>query len=355
MARFLVGTTGGVDSSVAAWMLQRGGHEIVGVTLLFYACANEARRVERAAALCEMLGVEHHVVDARADFARLVLEPYLEAWKQGRVPDLSSLATCGLLVPRLLELAGELGCDKAATGHYARIARADAVPAGAPALQLESPRDRFHDETYYLHRLEQGQMAGLEFPLAEMAKPVARREAMRAGLMPLAPLLDDRAPFFLDGGDAASWVEAAQGLADGEGPVVDLGRGGREVARHAGLFRYAIGQRCPEFSGENGQPLYVVAKDMVRGVLYVGPALYAGSERCLVADVRWTSVRPPAGKRSCRVKVDFTRNAFPAQIVVLDGGDVLVSFNEAVRGVECGADCVFYSDSLVLGGGHIAG
>ena len=355
MTRFLVGTTGGVDSSVAAWMLQRDGHELVGATLLFYACAREAERVERAAALCARLGVEHHVVDARAEFRRIVLEPFLKAWRVGQTPNAFSFATCALLVPRLLDLAGKLGCEKVATGHYARIEHAGASPARPLGLQLASPQDSFHDETYYLYRLTQGQMAHLDFPLSGTPKPVARRQAMRAGLMSLAPLLDDYAPFFLDGRDAASWAAEQLGDAGGEGPVVDLGRGEREVGRHEGLFRYALGQRCPEFSDGGGQVLYVVAKDMERKVLYVGPALYAGSERCLVTDVHWTSVEPPAKKRSCKAKVDFTRNAFPAQIVVLDGGDVLVSFNEAVRGVECGGDCVFYSDSLVLGGGRIVG
>jgi tRNA-uridine 2-sulfurtransferase len=401
LSRLLAGMTGGVDSSMAARLLQHDGHEVVGATLLLYPCPREEARVEAARGVCEKLGIEHVTVDARERFSRQVLAPFTEALRAGRVPNPYMLWTAPLLVSALLEQAQLLGCDGAATGHYAGIegkygagdAAADgtahggagaaaaggmdaavapdapvARAAGAGAgglgallpLRLVRAVDAFHDESYYLYSLGQDALVRLRFPLHAMAKPIARRMAMREGLMPLSPLLDDYDPFFLDGKPAYEWAREAAGVDDAPGPVVVLGAAeSAPQMRHGGLLRYEPGGKFPDARAADGGPLFVVAKDAASRTLYVGPAALSATESCLVDEVVWTSVEPPVQKagqtRSCKVKTSWGAKAVPAKLSFAGTGRVMVSFSEARRGVEPGATCVFYSDALVLGGGRIVG
>ncbi len=322
--------------------------------------------MEAARGVCEKLGIEHVLVDARERFTRLVVEPFTEACRAGRVANPYMLWTAPLLVPVLLEEAERLGCDAAATGHYAGIERdADADGAGAGAdsgllpLRLVRAADVFHDESYYLYQLGQDQLARLRFPLHATAKPVARQMAMREGLLPLAPLLDDYDPFFLDGMSARAWACGPGGIDDAPGPVVVLGAQGESGAMHDGLLRHAPGEVFEGLRGAGGEELFVVAKDAASRTLYVGPAALAAAETCLADDVVWTSVEPavrePGQTRSCRVKTAWDAKAVPAQLSFAGEGRVLVSFSEARRGIEPDGTCVFYSDALVLGGGRIAG
>lgn len=389
--------TGGVDSSMAARFLQRDGHELVGVTFLFHPCAREEARVEAACGVCGKLGIEHVVADERERFSAQVLKPFTEALRAGRVANPYMLWTAPLLVPALLEQARRLGCDGAATGHYAGIegavpggegdfagagggvagaagtgggSGADAMGAGGVAggaagagllpLRLVRAADAFHDESYYLYGLGQDVLARLRFPLHATAKPVARQMAMRAGLMPLAPLLDAYDPFFLDGKPAREWACETAGIDDAAGPVVVLGAAaGVPNMRHEGLLRYGVGEKFPDACGAGGEALFVVAKDAASRTLYVGTRAVAGAETCLVDEVVWTSVeapvREPGQVRSCKVKTSWDAKAVPAQLSFAGSGRVLASFPEARRGIEPGESCVFYSDALVLGGGRIVG
>ena len=376
MSRLLVGMTGGVDSSMAARFLQRDGHDVVGVTFLLYPCAREEARVEAARKVCEKLGIEHVVVDERERFSEQVVGPFTEALRAGRVANPYMLWTAPLLVPALLEQARRLGCDGAATGHYAGIERDDAgqadatgaagaagacgaAGAGLLPLRLVRAADVFHDESYYLYGLGQDALARLRFPLHATAKPVARQMAMREGLLPLAPLLDEYDPFFFDGKPAREWACEKAGIDDASGPVVVLGAADAPHMRHAGLLRYELGERFSDAQLAGAEALFVVAKDAATRTLYTGPAAVAGVETCLVDEVVWTSVeapvREPGQVRSCKVKTSWDAKAVPAQLSFAGVDRVLVSFPEARRGIEPGGTCVFYSDALVLGGGHIAG
>ncbi len=355
--------TGGVDSSMAARLLQRDGHDVVGATLLLYPCARETARVEAAREICGKLGIEHVVSDERGRFARQVLRSFVRALRAGRVADPYMLWTAPLLVPALFEQAQRLGCDGVATGHYAGIEHgADApVPDGAGLLpqRLVRAADVFHDESHYLYRLGQDALAHLRFPLHMTAKPVARQMAMREGLLPLAPLLDDYDPFFLDGKPAWEWAREKAGVEDAPGPVVVLGAKDAPGMRHEGLLRYRGGGKFSDAPKSGGEPLFVAAKDAASHTLYVGPAALAATESCLVDDVVWTSVEPPVRKpgqvRSCKAKTSRDAKPVPAQLSFAGPGRVLVSFSEPRRGIEPGGDCVFYSDALVLGGGRIVG
>ena len=373
MSRLLVGMTGGVDSSMAARFLQRDGHDVVGVTFLLYLCAREEARVEAARKVCKKLGIEHVVVDERERFSEQVVGPFTEALRAGRVANPYMLWTAPLLMPALLEQARRLGCDGAATGHYAGIERDDAgqadatgatgtagaAGAGLLPLRLVRAADVFHDESYYLYGLGQDALARLRFPLHATAKPVARQMAMREGLLPLAPLLDEYDPFFFDGKPAREWACEKAGIDDASGPVVVLGAADAPHMRHAGLLRYELGERFSGAQLAGAEALFVVAKDATTRTLYAGPAAVAGAETCLVDEVVWTSVeapvREPGQVRSCKVKTSWDAKAVPAQLSFAGADRVLVSFPEARRGIEPGGTCVFYSDALVLGGGHIAG
>lgn len=340
----LLGLSGGVDSSVCAWLLKRGGRDVVAVTLRFCDTPATREKTAHAAQTCEQLGIEHHVIDARERFAAAVERPFAAAAAAGDGANPCVGCTAQLKVPLLLEAAREHGCARVATGHYAAVT----ADEGRSLLswQLRCPKDKSKDQSFLLYALEQEQLAQLEFPLANRTKPSVRQLAMRAGLQRLSPLHDGQGtPCFFGDGDGAAWLEGAGALEPAAGEVVSLA-GGAKLGRHDGLHRYACGQRW-------GEGLYVVGKDVRENVLVVAPHVLAGAERVLLSDVFWTSIEPPQRKRSCRVRTAYDATPHPAQLVPTADG-LLVNFTRPLVGLYPGQLLVFYSDDLVLGGGHIA-
>ncbi len=378
---------GGISSSYAAYCLKRDTHEVVGITFLFYACKQEDERLASAKKTCEQLEIEHHIIDARDLFKEQVINPVCKNLNAGMQPDpLSFQFFNKLLFSRLFEHAPKLDCQKIATGHFAGITSEQNLYKGSLPYQLKAAADAFHDESYYLYGLSQDELSKIVFPLADIAKPVLRREAMRAGLVQLAPLLKRYDPFFLQGTDLPTWAKDAGYLECKPGPIVSVGAKMQTIGTHCGLAFYKIGQ---QFNGglsankngehpadtDDGRPiisadensaaeklsaelLYVIAKDVSSNTLYVGSKTLAQKESCQLCDVTWTSIEPIKQKRSCKVKLEFLQKAVPAQLVPQKNNEsknsrVVVVFNEPILEVPLGSDCVFYSDSLVLGGGRI--
>lgn len=341
--KVLLGMSGGVDSSVAAYQLKRDGYQVVAVTLRFHEGERAKEKLLQAQRIASQLDIEHHVVDAEQRFDELVKQHVSDELRSGREPNPCTVCSRELKLPLLFEAADEFGCEKVATGHYARITQEDWGPHLLP-YQLRRPLDQSKDQTYLLYTLTQEMMSRLIFPLDDIHKGEVRRTAMRAGLMPIVPVNDGQGePCFFEGASAASWFDDHEDDRMPSGPVVNIDT--REVVgSHEGLHRHDIGQRM----GDG----FVVAKDVQESTLYVGPEPLSKRESCLVRDVVWTSVKEPEKKRSCRVRTQDGLKPVPAQIVCTDEGTI-VAFNERVANVHIGQPVVFYSDDLVLGGGIV--
>jgi len=351
--RVAVGLSGGVDSSVAALLLKEQGHEVVGVTMKLWregvykggdrdACfgAHETEDIETARRLAEKLGIGYRVFDCFDTYNREIVAYFRETYLSGRTPNpcvrCNAMLKFGLL-PQLARQEG-LEFDRFATGHYARIVRRGGRYAVARAT------DAAKDQSYFLYRLSQEQLATSEFPLGGYTKKEVREIARAHGLVTAER--PDSQDFY--SGDRNELI----GEPDRAGDIVDLS--GRVLGRHNGFWHYTVGQRKGLGIG-GGIPFYVVDLDACRNRVVVGKAEDAVQTSLEVCDFVYGALDPSAadGEIPCRVKV---RSAgLPKGPAVLKGSRC--EFPDGVSGIAPGQSAVFYErdGEAVLGGGIIVG
>ena len=350
--KYAVGLSGGVDSSVAALLLKEQGHEVVGVTMQLWregvyrggdrdACfgSHEIEDIATARRLAERLGIEYRVFDCFDTYNREVIAYFRETYLSGRTPNpcvrCNAMLKFGLL-PRLARASG-LAFDRFATGHYARIVRRGARWAVACAA------DAAKDQSYFLYRLSQEQLAASEIPLGEYTKAEVRAIARAHGLD--AAERPDSQDFY--SGDRNELI----GEPDRPGDIVDLS--GKVLGRHNGFWHYTIGQRKGLGIG-GGTPFYVVDLNACRNQVVVGRADDAVKTSLEVTDLVYGALDPSAAGEAvaCRVKV---RSAgLPKGPAVLQGNRC--TFPGGLAGIAPGQSAVFYAadSGEILAGGVIA-
>jgi len=346
MTRILVAMSGGVDSSVAALLLQQQGHEVVGVFMRngvsgkggasekSCCSASDARD---AAVVAERLQMPFYAMDYSREFAEL-MDHFAAEYRMGRTPNPCVLCNTELKFGHLLQLAQDLGADAVATGHYARTADG----------RLLRPVDRDKDQTYYLFGVERAALGRMLFPLGGMHKAEVRAIAERAGL-PTARKLESMEICFVTSGDYRDVVRSRGGTGR-PGRFVDAA--GRELGRHDGVDGFTIGQRrgLPAL----GTPHYVGRIDAASGDVLLVPREGLARQQALVRGLNWL-VPPPAAGTALRaeVQVRARSTAAPAAIVVQDDGAAALAFDAPVDAVTPGQAAVFYDGEFVLGGGWI--
>ena len=339
--KILVAMSGGVDSSVAALILAERGVDIAGLTLFRTGGGGAGYGpgdAEDAARVCRLLGIPHHTADFTADLDRLVIEPFLAEYRQGRTPNPCVLCNRDIKFGMVLEKARELGFEGLATGHYARIVDR----GGKPALAV--PRDRRKDQTYFLWRVRRESLGRIRFPLAEHTKQEVRELAARAGL-PVSQREDSQDVCFIPRGGIGPFLEARLPH-PAPGRIVDCR--GHTVGTHRGIVHYTIGQRA-RLSAGRGELLYVVSIDPAENLVVVGPkealrsgGLEAGDVNLLVdglPDAAHAKIRYAHRPAACRV------TAGP--------GFLRVVFDEPQEAVTPGQSVALYGDGVLLGGGTI--
>lgn len=351
--RVALGMSGGVDSSVAAVLLQRAGYEVVGVTCVFHNDEATERDIESAQAVCQTLGIDHAVADCSQQFEACVVQPFVSAYAAGLTPSpcMGCNATCK--VPALLEVADQLGCEKAATGHYARVAQL----TDTGRYVIKSGLDQHKDQSYMLALLSQDQISRLLLPLGAMTKADTRLVAHDCGLA-VADAAESQDVCFISG-DYRDFLKS-RGVNDEPGNIVTMA--GEAVGRHSGLFGYTVGQR--KGIGVAGpEPYYVVEKRAATQELVIGTAQDARIGAVYVDGLTWQAFPRLEGTRECMVKLRY-RSRGVACIITPRRSDF--DCKNPVR--ECGVDvilrtpqpttapgqyAVFYEGSTVLGGGMI--
>ncbi len=350
--KIAVGLSGGVDSAVAAARLKAAGHEVTGVMMRLWkpgryaggadgSCfgPGEEANIAVATQLAAALAIPFRVFDLNADYEREVVDYFRETYLAGRTPNpcvrCNARVKFGLL-PRVARASG-LDFDRFATGHYARIVGRNGRCA------LLRARDVAKDQSYFLYRLSQEQLATTLFPLGELTKDEVRAEA-RARALSVADRPDSQD--FCTGG-----TDDLIGAADRPGDIVD--RSDRTLGRHRGFWHYTIGQRKGLGIGGAGEPYYVVALDAERNRVVVGRKNEAIETSLVVKDVVWGACAPLGREDAvpCLVKVRSAGRLVPATL----RGEVC-TFPEGIAGVAPGQSAVFYSPDgeAVLAGGEIA-
>ena len=352
--KIAVGMSGGVDSSVAALLLKQAGHEVTGLSMKLWrapstgvsagrsACfgPDEEQDLRAAGSVCARLGIPFHIFDCADDYETAVLGNFRDEYLSGRTPKpcirCNPMVKFGVL-PEAARKSG-LVFDRFATGHYARVE----FDAAIRRHLLRKGLDARKDQSYFLYRLSQAQLATVLFPLGGYLKDRVRELAREAGL----PVHDHpESQDFYDG----NWTDLVRRPA-AEGEIVD--RQGRVLGRHPGVWNYTVGQR-KGLGIAAPSPLYVVEIDAARNRLVVGPESETFRTSCVAADCAWVSVERLTERLEVQVKVRSSGRPAPAAISPLEGGRVLVEFSAPLSAVTPGQSAVFYRDDLVVGGGII--
>lgn len=355
MKRVLVAMSGGVDSSVTAWLLQRQGYVCAGATMRLYrntdlgeachkSCCSETD-IDDASDVAFRLGMPFEVLDYTPLFRERVIRSFLRAYEQGLTPNPCVDCNRYLKFEAMLDYALREGYDAIATGHYARILREESTGR----WQLKKALDESKDQSYVLYMLTQERLAHLLLPLGERRKAEIRQIAVEQGFIN-ARKRESQDICFVPDGDYAAFLERWSGRTWPEGDI--LGREGKVLGRHRGALRYTIGQRRG-LDLSMGERVYVIAKDMARNTVTVGPESALYSRALLAGRMNWLSVPEPNGPIRVSARTRYRQTETPATAYPLPEGRMRLVFDEPKRAVTAGQAVVLYEGDLVLGGGTI--
>ncbi|MCJ7810632.1 MAG: tRNA 2-thiouridine(34) synthase MnmA [Dehalococcoidia bacterium] len=351
--RVIVAMSGGVDSSTAAALLVRQGHEVSGVTMRLWTPENpdalvdfrrccSPQEIEDARTVCQALGIPHRVLNFEREFASAVVDYFCQEYLRGHTPNPCLACNQHIKFRLLLPKALALGADYLATGHYCRII------SGDHGHELWRARDEGKDQSYVLYMLGQEELARLLFPLGDYTKGEVRRMAAEMGL-PVASKTDSADICFLPRGGYRAFL--AERFPQRPGDIVDSD--GRIVGRHEGIAGYTVGQRRGLPARGGREPLYVLSLDPLTN------SVIAGSEHELLSDVLWAdklsfvSGQGPPEPLAVEAKIRY-RSQAAAALLALHDGRAEVRFERPQRAITPGQAVVFYQGEKVLGGGIIA-
>ncbi|MDC8770243.1 tRNA 2-thiouridine(34) synthase MnmA [Roseateles albus] len=366
--RIVVGLSGGVDSAVTAYLLKQQGHEVIGIFMKNWEdddsddengkyCSSNIDFVD-AAAVADVIGIEIEHVNFAADYKDRVFATFLREYEAGRTPNPDILCNAEIKFKAFLDHAMRLGAEKIATGHYARVRELNGQ------VQLLKGVDNSKDQSYFLHRLNQAQLAKTLFPVGELHKTEVRRIADEIKL-PNARKKDSTGICFI--GERPFREFLNRYLAHQPGPIKD--ERGRKIGEHVGLSFYTLGQRqglgigglkdkgAPRGGGDH-EPWFVAKKDMANNTLYAvqghqHPWLL--SHTLTADDISWTSAQPPGGGHVA-AKTRYRQSDAACEFMPSnpDAAHFKLQFEQAQWAVTPGQSAVLYDGEVCLGGGVIA-
>jgi tRNA-specific 2-thiouridylase len=348
--KVVVGMSGGVDSSVAALLLKRAGHEVVGLFMKNWEdddddeyCSTRQDLIDAAAA-ADVIGIELEAVNFAAEYKDRVFAEFLREYSAGRTPNPDVLCNAEIKFKAFLDHAMRLGAERIATGHYARV-------ASNGRYRLLKGRDAGKDQSYFLHRLTQAQLSRTLFPLGELKKADVRRMAREAGL-PNHAKKDSTGICFI--GERPFREFLNRYLPKAPGPIID--EDGRRIGEHIGLAFYTIGQRRGIGLGGPGEPWYVAQKRLAANELVVvrghdHPLLLRRSLRA--DDASWIAGEAPAAPSSHSAKTRYRQADAPCTLERVRDSEIHVDFAAPQWAVTPGQSVVLYDGEICLGGGVI--
>jgi tRNA-specific 2-thiouridylase len=352
----LVGMSGGVDSSVAAALLQQQGYDVIGMTMQIWhrsqaledagamqgCCTIDA--VDDARRVAAQLGIPYYVPNFREEFSAAVVDDFAREYLEGRTPNPCVRCNQFVRFDGLIQRADELGIDYVATGHYARVAH----DAQRDEFLLKKAVDPAKDQSYMLHTLQQHHLRRILFPLGELPKTRTRELARNFGL-PVAEKPDSQEICFVAGKNYKEFLRQYVGKVERPGDIVD--RAGRILGQHHGVHEFTVGQRRGlGLAADN--PRYVIELRPRENQVVVGDREEAGGIGCTCSRLTLTGA-PPASSFPAGIKIRYRTPERPGTVHVLSGDTARVDFAHPVWGVAPGQLAVFYDGDTVLGGGTI--
>ena len=365
--KIAVAMSGGVDSSAAAAILREQGHDLVGFTMQLW---NQGRGISvdengeplpsrccslddvyDARRVAEELGFPFYVLNLEKEFERDVVQPFVNSYLQGETPIPCVACNSRLKFASLDKLASSLGCEKVATGHYARVELDEATNRH----RLLRGRDPNKDQSYFLWELTQDQLSRALFPLGELSKSDAR-QAARENHLAVAEKKESQEICFVPDGDYAGFIDRyleAEQQTDRlpvAGEIVNAN--GEALGSHSGIHRFTIGQRRG-IGIADARPLYVLNVDASNNEVVVGYDDELLSDEFTAAGLNWIALDNPTQPVRAEVRVRYRHTAAPATITPLANNRAGIKFDEPQRAITPGQATVFYRGDEVVGGGWI--
>ena len=360
-----VAMSGGVDSSTVAAVLVERGSPVVGLTMQLW---NQRRLPELdrdgahgqrccslddvydAKRVAQHLNFPHYVVNFEEQFEDRVVRPFVQQYLSGRTPIACTNCNTDVKFEPLLRMARQIGAERLATGHYARIRESE----GTGRWELLRARDETKDQSYFLWGLSQEQLSRSDFPLGELTKEEVRALARRAQL-PVAEKPESMELCFVPNGSYVRFIQAYSRdagipLSTAEGEIVD--EDGLVLGPHSGVHNFTVGQRRG-LGFAAGKPYYVVALDPEKNRVVVGHDHSLRASECHLTDVNWVSCDCPQGALRASVKIRHKHESAIATVEPLDAQTARVTFDSSQRAITPGQGAVFYDGDRVLGGGWI--
>lgn len=353
MAKALIAMSGGVDSSVAAYIMKENGFDCVGCTMKLYSNADAGVSkektccslddVEDAKSVAARLGIPYYVFNFSDDFKEKIICKFIRSYECGQTPNPCIDCNRYMKFDKLRERAEILGCDFVVTGHYARIYK-----EGGKYV-LKKALDASKDQSYVLYNLTQDILAHTLFPLGELEKSKTREIAEKCGFIN-AQKPDSQDICFVPDGDYARVIELNTGKTYKEGDFID--KNGKILGKHRGVIHYTIGQR-KGLGISAATPLYVCKIDVRSNTVTLGDDSDLYSDTATVDDFNFISGEKPTGPFRCAAKVRYRQKEQPATAYPDGSGRVKIVFDAPQRAITPGQAAVLYDGDVVIGGGTI--
>jgi len=358
--KVLVAMSGGVDSSVAAALLKQQGYDLIGITMVLSCATKSSDRgccsvdaSSDAKKVADLLGIPHYILNFKHEFEKLVINNFVEEYKNGRTPNPCVRCNQFIKFDLLLKKAKELGADFIATGHYARIMTNDklqitneCIPAGY--YKLLKGKDPKKDQSYVLYTMTQESLARTLFPLGELTKEKVRKIAGELKL-PVAKKKESQEICFVEDDDYGRFLKDKISETAKPGPIID--KTGREIGRHEGIIHYTIGQR--KGIGAHAAKKYVTGIDLEKNAIIIGEDSDLLEKELVATKLNFISGIFPKKHIDLSAKVRYNGPDAPAELIPLNGKRIKVRFQKPQRAVTPGQSVVFYKGEEVIGGGII--
>jgi tRNA-specific 2-thiouridylase len=358
-SRICVGMSGGVDSSVAAYLLKKQGYDVIGLT--FRGWSQDCRSIKEdkccgpqavadARMVAHSLDIPYYVIDEIDTFQREVMDYFAAEYRRGRTPNPCVICNGKVKFGSLLHKARTLGADMIATGHYARIAehQTKSEEHSATRYQLRKARDQRKDQSYFLFSLNQDQLSRAMFPLGDLTKSEVRAMAQEIGLKTYGKE-ESQEVCFVPENDYRRFLRES-GVPENKGEMMT--KEGRVVGRHTGIHNFTIGQREGLNLGGLKRPLYVIELDAVNNRVVVGTDDQLMRDQFEVANCIW-HVGDVGEQAEVTVKIRSSHEGCAATVERASVERANVKLREPQRAITPGQAAVFYQDDAVVGGGWI--
>lgn len=338
--RIAVAMSGGVDSSVTAYLLKEAGYDVIGITMDL---VEQKQSFIDASEVANKLGISHYVLDCKAEFEQKIISYFVTDYQNGRTPNPCVVCNSKIKFGFLLDKAKELGADYLSTGHYALIYKTN------NRYVIKKGIDTTRDQSYFLYLLSQYQLSHTILPLGEYKKKDVRKIAAELEIG-VHEKPDSQEICFITKGNYYEFIRNKLNKSLQPGPILD--KKGKVLGQHQGIALFTIGQRRG-LGIAVGSPLYVIAIESDKNAIIVGQETDLYSNSLVAKDVNWIAIKKLEKEMEIMAKIRSFHPGTKAIISLLDNDKIKVEFVEPQRAITPGQSVVFYKDDVVIGGGVI--